>query len=1200
MALRGFLIRVRGEMATLDKTASFGLGETRLQLEPLFRNQSETERLGAAPAPRWFLAESGGSLGDVNPWDATHEAMRSAAAGLSVSEGNVFVEPDLEQQFITGTAEEAMAATGVEHPQDPVFPEGPGFAWFLGDQFSQLKTTRELVKDWTSRVRIAHLDTGYDPNHHTKPEHLRPEFGWNFVENKRDASDPRDGGVLKNPGHGAATLGLVAGDGVPDLKGDFLGGAPLAEVIPLRIANSVVLFRTSALAKALDWVLKPTADSGETLPPVDVVTLSMGGVASQAWAEAVNRAYDSGICMVAAAGNNFAVGIGHFPTRFIVYPARFRRVIAVCGIMANYAPYDSVPTGRMEGNFGPSSKMGTAIAAYTPNMPWAEIGSPDMVNMNGQGTSAATPQIAAAAALWLQAHAVDLAKLSAKWQRVEAVRQALFSTAQSLDREKLGNGVLRALAAIQVPVASEQSLVYTPSDSAFLPIFRVLTGIGMAAVESPRERMFSVEAAQLLQRWPEGEANPFEAILPDPDVPAQAISAGKARQLLEIFIHHPYASNALKERCKVVYNSLTGGTPVPPVLPKPTTTSGAPGLPPPAAALSPAPYPPPVFRCLRGFALDPSLRNRLETAPISTMTFRVPWESVEPGPAGEYLEVVDYDPVSKCFYDPVDLEDPRLLAQEGFPPSEDVPQFHQQMVYAVASLTIRHFEQALGRVALWRPGPTPDPKNPYDDSHYVRRLRIYPHALQEANAYYSPQKIALLFGYYAASDDDPADHIPGGTVFTCLSHDVVAHETTHALLDGMHRSYSQPSNPDMLAFHEAFADTVALLQHFTYPQLVRQQIAQTRGDLRAQETVLAQLASEFGRTTGKRTALRDAIGRYNRETGKWEPRVPNPQDYENATEAHERGAILVAAIFDAFLSIYQIRTADLLRLATGGSGILPMGALHPDLINRLSEEISLAASHVLGICIRALDYCPPTDLTFGEYLRALITADHDLVEDDDLHYRVAFIEAFRRRGIYPRDLRTLSEESLLWRGPSQDDRLVSKALERGIERLRRYAEMHLYAKSRQQLFYLAREMRVDLHDWLLAHLDHTVGGPSDGAYLGLDVIPGKRTVFEVRAARFANRVGPDGNQLPQFVIELLQEHNVAKESETQAPFLGGCTLIADLRSSHIRYCIRKDINSQTRAARQAAFRAEHEQPSLRDTYFHSVKLGEPFAMLHRG
>lgn len=602
----------------------------------------------------------------------------------------------------------------------------------------------------------------------------------------------------------------------------------------------------------------------------------------------------------------------------------------------------------------------------------------------------------------------------------------------------------------------------------------------------------------------------------------------------------------------------------------------------------------PAFRCIRGFALDPSLRSRLDTAPVSTLTYKIPWEPLRPGPVGEYLEVIDYDPASKCFYAPVDLDNPLLLAQDGHFPSEGLPQFHQQMVYGVASLTIAHFERALGRAALWSPGPSPDPKNEADDSNYVPRLRIYPHALREANAFYSPQKKALLFGYYAASEDDPADHYPGGTVFTCLSHDVVAHETTHALLDGMRRSYTLPTNPDMLAFHEAFADIVALFQHFTYPELVRHQIAQTQGNLRAHEHLLGQLASEFGRTTGKRAALRDAIGTFNRETRQWEPQKPAGSDYESAQEPHDRGAVLVASVFDAFLAIYANRTADLLRLATGGTGVLSSGALHPDLVNRLCKEVSLTANHVVTMCVRALDYCPPVDLTFGEYLRALITADRDLVTDDELHYRVAFVEAFRRRGIFPRNLRTLSEESLVWRGPEMDDLPVSGALVKGIEHLRNYAQRHLYATSRRQVFLLARTLRRVLHDWLQKHLDESPEGAADAAYLGLEHFPGTRTTFSVRSAQVAHRIGPGGNILPQLIIELLQSRG-----SSEVPFLGGCTVIVDLRSMQIRYCIRKSVCSPTRFSRQADFLAAGFRHTLRHTYFDSLGRNEPFAMIHR-
>jgi hypothetical protein len=235
-----------------------------------------------------------------------------------------------------------------------------------------------------------------------------------------------------------------------------------------------------------------------------------------------------------------------------------------------------------------------------------------------------------------------------------------------------------------------------------------------------------------------------------------------------------------------------------------------------SAAARSAPGDPP-FRCLRAFSIDPSLATDFETAPISEVTIKVPWEQLQPGPSGEYLDVIDVDPGSACFYSPVDLNDSSILAQNGLAPSEGTPQFHQQMAYAVSRLTIDNFEHALGRKTLWRPVLNPK-KGPKDDSVYVPQLRIYPHTLHEANAYYSPEKVALLFGYFNANDDNTGEQLPGGTVFTCLSQDIVAHETTPALLDGMHRKFVNATNPDVLAFHEGFADVVALLQHSRFPK----------------------------------------------------------------------------------------------------------------------------------------------------------------------------------------------------------------------------------------------------------------------------------------------------------------------------------------------------------------------------------------------
>ncbi len=611
----------------------------------------------------------------------------------------------------------------------------------------------------------------------------------------------------------------------------------------------------------------------------------------------------------------------------------------------------------------------------------------------------------------------------------------------------------------------------------------------------------------------------------------------------------------------------------------------------------------PVHRRLRGYAFDPSLSVQLDTAVVNQVIFKVDWEdNLGKGPVGEYLEVVDYDPASDCFYEPVSLNHHYVLAQDGLTPSEGSPQFHQQMVYAVAMTTIQNFESALGRKAFWSPGR-------HRRDKFIQRLRIYPHALREANAYYSPDKVALLFGYFPASSDNSETHHPGGVVFTCLSHDIIAHETTHALLDGMHRRFNEPNHPDALAFHEAFADIVALFQHFSFPEVLRHQIAKNRGDL-ASQSLLGELAQQFGEAIGNYGALRDAIGRVNPNTKQWEPLTPDPQAYNVVMEPHQRGAILVAAVFDAFISIYKSRVADLFRIATSGTGVLPAGAIHPDLVNRLASEAAKSAQQVLTMCIRALDYCPPVDITFGDYLRALITADSDLVPYDDLGYRVAFIEAFRRRGIYPRDVRTLSMDSLRW----PQAKGYSNIFEPIAEELREFMENARYLTDRHESFNATREMRIELHkliqqEVLVGHwrgLEELTGLAlkPDTKMVGLDLDEQGIPVFEIHSLRSAQRVGPDGNALNQIIISITQSRKFLLDPASPTGgskffFRGGCTLILDLNNLDLRYRIVKSIDDDERLNAQAQYRQEVRGNSLYATYFDENDPDEPFAIMHR-
>ena len=475
--------------------------------------------LGAASesVDRWYAVDGLEQRHD-SAWDDAHELVHEAGRSRN-NEQLLLVEPDIEQvwypekpvrpaQFDMGAAQPKAC---VFQGPDPATPDGATtFAWHLGKKYSRLQEARQQVKEENSRkIRVAHLDTGFDPSHITCPANIDLTRQRNFVtedgvpNSSGDARDPGNSGYLLNPGHGPATLALLSGNKVPASNNypgwteDFLGGAPFASVVPIRIANSVIHFWTSSVAEGIEYAISIKAD---------VLSMSMGGLPSAAWADAVNKAYEAGMVIVCAAGNNYS----GFPTREIVWPARFERVIAACGVMSDKRPYYNLPVRTMQGNYGPPGKMVTALSAFTPNTPWARLGCANLVDMNGAGTSSATPQIAATAALWLAQHGEQFQ--TRDWRRAEAVRQALFESASKPEAigarhglagvtaddtsEMLGRGMLNALAALdKVPA----DLKRTARDSVDFALLRALPGFG-AGPASVSDRLLELELAQLVAR----------------------------------------------------------------------------------------------------------------------------------------------------------------------------------------------------------------------------------------------------------------------------------------------------------------------------------------------------------------------------------------------------------------------------------------------------------------------------------------------------------------------------------------------------------------------------------------------------------------------------------------------------------------------------------------------------------------------------
>lgn len=673
----------------------------------------------------------------------------------------------------------------------------------------------------------------------------------------------------------------------------------------------------------------------------------------------------------------------------------------------------------------------------------------------------------------------------------------------------------------------------------------------------------------------------------------------------------------------------------------------------------------PSQRRLRGFAFDPSQSLNIDTVKINEITYSIPWEStLQPGPEGEYVKVIDRDPASNAVYLPVDLNRPELLASDGLPPGENNPQFHQQMVYAVAMNTISNFEKAIGRKVQWssvrkevkykQRGRAKTANRLF----YVDKLLIYPHALREANAYYSPDRKALLFGYFNSTPAQEDLQMPGSIVFTCLSHDIIAHETTHAILDGMFSRYMEQTHPDVSAFHEAFADIVALFQHFTFPEVLKHQIAKMRGSFDS-ENLLGKLAVEFGLASGSYGALRDAIGKIDKK-GEWKRAKPDPNQYRETFEPHDRGSILVAAVFDAFINIYNDRTSDLIRIASGGTGILPEGDLNTDLVNRLAAEAAKTASHVLNMCIRALDYCPPVDINYGDYLRAVITADTELVSNDNRNYRISFIDSFRKRGIYPEGVSNLSIETLIYTPEEQPEEFESFA-DLLTEFLREFKNEMTYVTDRRKIFnktngfisgkkFTAEDMDnknvTGLHEYFFTHatganallFEKLTGLVFSRNYTKLNIKESPSYTgypsIEIHALRLSNRVGPGGTLQNQAIISLGQRCGVKmvhddinddysistfrlndkREFDEDGCFIfrGGCTLIFDLDTMKLTNVISKPIldMSGLKTGKPGEYRVNENRARIQFrcmfgdysemTGFARIKENvEPFAGIHR-
>jgi subtilisin family serine protease len=398
-------------------------------------------------------------------------------------------EMDLPSLSSEVSTDQAQLNTGgpitvnVVKQSEEVWPTGdPG--WHLGKDYTNLQAVILEVGDPgdEKRVTIAHLDTGYDKNDKLLPEHFDHGAPRDFTG--KDSNKRYEGETGKKPLHGARTLSTLAGRNVRVVAEDgeklysgSLGGNPYARIIEYKIGAGVVHFTPGEMAAAISRAVEEGAD---------VISISAGGLPSIAQRNAINKAYSSGTAIFAATGDFFVL-----PVPFINYtltpstvgfPARYSRAMGVAGVTAAGKSYGKAPCSfclfkfwrwhkillpwTLRGNYGPSVVMKkNVISAYAPNIlhSWPSEKDGSAVALSGSGTSHPTPQVAAAASLWLQYNREYLEGKEAwnDWRKAEAVYQALI---KSVDRPEkytlkhMGEGVLNARQLLDVKITDPSIL----------------------------------------------------------------------------------------------------------------------------------------------------------------------------------------------------------------------------------------------------------------------------------------------------------------------------------------------------------------------------------------------------------------------------------------------------------------------------------------------------------------------------------------------------------------------------------------------------------------------------------------------------------------------------------------------------------------------------------------------------------------------
>lgn len=209
-------------------------------------------------------------------------------------------------------------------------------------------------------IRVAVLDSGIDYKHPDLHKNIKGTF--NAIDNTKS--------IMDDYGHGTHVSGIIAAE---NNNQGMVGVSPNVDLYSVKVLDQNGEGNLSDLADGIEWCVNNK---------IQIINMSFGIPQDMPLLyESITKAINSGIIVVAAAGNEYGGPVD--------YPAAYKEVISVSAIDKNFSIADFSSKGKVD-----FCAPGVDIYSTYPNSSYEYL----------SGSSMATPYVTGTIALLLQTH----------------------------------------------------------------------------------------------------------------------------------------------------------------------------------------------------------------------------------------------------------------------------------------------------------------------------------------------------------------------------------------------------------------------------------------------------------------------------------------------------------------------------------------------------------------------------------------------------------------------------------------------------------------------------------------------------------------------------------------------------------------------------------------------------------------------------